>query len=59
MREDILSVLNEFYHSYIVDTYNGAFQVFKSFTYGEMVISFLLFMIMLIILLKWFYEVLR
>lgn len=59
MREDILSALNEFYHSYIVDTYNGAFQVFKSFTYGEMVISFLLFMILLIILLKWFYEVLR
>lgn len=59
MREEILSAFNEFYHSYIVDTYNGAFQVFKSFTYGEMVISLLLLMILLIILLKWFYEVLR
>ncbi|MDR4436317.1 hypothetical protein [Bacillus tequilensis] len=51
--------LNDFYHSYIVDTADGAFQVFQSFTYGELVISFLLFCCLLLFIFKWIWEVLR
>ena len=49
--------LNTFYKNYIIDTVNGSFQVFQSFTYGEMVISFLLAAIFILLLLKWVYEV--
>ena len=49
--------LNGFYKNYIIDTVNGSFQVFQSFTYGEMVISFLLASIFILMLLKWVYEV--
>jgi hypothetical protein len=59
MKDDFLQALNEFYHSYIVDTANGSFQIFQSFTYGEMVISLLLFSIFLLMLFKWVFEVLR
>lgn len=53
------TALNAFYHNYVVDTINGSFQVFQSFTYGEMVISFLLFAILMTMIFKWFFEVLR
>ena len=53
------TALNEFYHNYVVDTINGSFQVFQSFTYGEMVISFLLFAILMTMIFKWVFEVLR
>lgn len=50
--------LNNFYENYIVETVNGSFQVFKSFTYGEMTISFLLFLILMTIIFKWVWSVL-
>lgn len=58
-KDDLISALNEFYKNYIVDTVHGSFQVFQSFTYGEMVISLLLAGIFLLMLLKWFWEVIR
>lgn len=59
VKDDFLQALNEFYSDYIVQTANGSFQVFQSFSYGEMVISFLLTCILFVMLLKWFYEVIR
>ncbi|WP_116314963.1 hypothetical protein, partial [Escherichia coli] len=55
-KEDVIAALDEFYESYIVESVNGTFQVFQSFTYGEMVISFLLFSILLVIIFKWIFE---
>lgn len=49
--------LHEFYQSYIVDTVNGSFQIFQSMTYGEIIISFLLLIIIFIMILKWVYQV--
>lgn len=57
LKSDFVNALNEFYHNYIIETVNGSFQVFQSFTYGEMTIAFLLSFIILIMLLKWVYEV--
>lgn len=57
--EQVGNALNSFYESYIVESVNGSFQVFQSFTYGEMVISFLLASIFLLMLLKWVFEVIR
>jgi hypothetical protein len=54
-----LSALNDFYNHYIVTTLHGSFQVFQSFTYGEMTISLLLFSIFLLMVFKWVYEVTR
>jgi uncharacterized membrane protein len=59
MISELQPVLNDFFQHYIVETFNGTFQVFQSFTYGEMVISMLLAFIILIMLLKWLYEVIR
>jgi hypothetical protein len=56
-RDDMISALDTFYHNYIINTFNGSFQVFQSFTYGEMTISLLLFSIFILMLLKWIYEV--
>lgn len=51
--------LNDFYNNYIVETVNGSFQIFQSFTYGELVISFLLTLIVVLFILKWAWEVIR
>jgi hypothetical protein len=59
VKDEFFQALGDFYHSYIVETAHGSFQVFQSFTYGEMVISFLLTCILFAFLLKWFYEVIR
>jgi hypothetical protein len=56
-KQQFVDALNEFYRQYIVETANGSFQVFQSFTYGEMVISFLLFTLVVLYSLKWFWEV--
>jgi hypothetical protein len=55
----IVQSLNTFYKNYIVDTYNGSFQVFTSLTYGEMLIAVLLFILVCLFCLKWVWEVLR
>lgn len=58
-KQQYIDALNEFYKQYIVETVNGSFQVFQSFTYGEMVISFLLAMLVTLYTLKWIWEVIR
>jgi hypothetical protein len=54
-----IEALNDFYKNYIVESVNGSFQVFQSFTYGEMAISFLLVTFIFLYVLKWFFEVVR
>lgn len=56
-KQQYIDAMNDFYRQYIVDTVNGSFQVFQSFTYGEMVISFLLALLVSMFALKWFWEV--
>lgn len=58
-QQTYVNALNEFYKNYIVETVNGSFQVFQSFTYGEMVISILLTVLVFLYGLKWFWEVVR
>ena len=58
-KQQYIDALNEFYKNYIVDTVNGSFQVFQSFTYGEMVISFLLALFIALYTLKWIWEVIK
>jgi len=58
-KQQYMDALNEFYKNYIVDTVNGSFQVFQSFTYGEMVISFLLALLVLLYSFKWIWEVIK
>jgi hypothetical protein len=58
-KQQYKDALNEFYKNYIVDTVNGSFQIFQSFTYGELVISFLLALIVMLFILKWAWEVIR
>lgn len=55
----IIQDLNDFFKSHLIDTPDGFLQIFQSFTYGEMVISFLLFLIVLLFVFKWLWEVLR
>lgn len=55
----ILADLETFYKNYLIETPNGFLQIFNSFTYGEMVISFLLLVLVLLFAFKWFWEVLR
>lgn len=56
---NVLEDLKAFYEHYIVETPSGLLQVFTSFTYGEMLISFLLFVLVLLFGFKWLWEVLR
>lgn len=56
---DLLSALNEFYDFYVVQTVDESIQVFRSFTYGEMVISLLLLCILTTMVFKWIWEVFR
>ncbi|AHD07789.1 hypothetical protein ERICII_04141 (plasmid) [Paenibacillus larvae subsp. larvae DSM 25430] len=55
----LAATLGDFFHSYIVDTVSGSFRVFQSFTYGEMLISLLLFTILLLLTFRWIFDVLR
>lgn len=56
---DYPTYFNRLYHHYVVDTVSGGIQLYQSFSYGEMVISFLLLCILLVMCFKWFWEVLR
>lgn len=59
IKDGMVQALNDFYSKYVVESANGAFQVFQSFTYGEMVISFLLASILVLMVLKWVFEVMH
>lgn len=56
---DFTKDLQEFFKHYLVETPDGFFQVFQSLTYGEMLISVLLFTLIVLYVMKWIYEVLR
>lgn len=51
--------ISDFYTHYVVTTTDQTIQVFQSFTYGEMTIALLLFVLVLLFGLKWLWEVLQ
>ena len=55
---DFTEDLKEFYKHYILETPDGVIQVFQSLTYGEMLISFLLLVMIALYLLRWVFDVL-
>lgn len=61
-KEEVVEALQQWYdtnvHRYVVETADGFFDVIQSITYGEMLISFLLFCILLVHVFKWIYHVL-
>lgn len=59
MKSDFVDALNSFYDSYVVETVDGTFQIFRSFTYGEITISLLLFSFICLFTMKWLWEVFR
>lgn len=54
-----LADLQAFFKSQDIETPEGIFQVFQSMTYGEMLISCLLLILILCFVFKWIWEVLR
>lgn len=54
-----LDYLLDFYQTYLVEVGDQTFQVFKSFTYGELTIVLLLMCILFVLVFKWIYEVMR
>lgn len=57
--QDVLDGLTSFYNQYVVTTADQSFQVFRSFTYGEMTIAALLLTLVFLYMAKWIWEVLR
>lgn len=49
-------ILSDLFDGYVV---NGFFRIIKTMTYGEMVISSLLVVLIMILVLRWIWEVLR
>lgn len=58
MKNEIVEGLNTFYASHVIETKEQTLQIFRSFTYGEMVIAYLLLLILLVMIFKWVWEVL-
>jgi len=58
-KQTIVEALKEFYTSYVYTSVNGSFQVFQSFSYGEMTIALLLALSIVLFTLKWIWEALR
>lgn len=56
---DTLQVLNEFYNTQIIETIDNTFKIFRTFTYGEMIISFLLLCILTFNIFKFLWGVLE
>lgn len=59
MQTEVHDGLSRFYLSHIVPLADQSVQVFQSFTYGEMLISLILLLILLVMVFKWIWEVLR
>ena len=55
---DFTQDLKDFYKHYIVETPDGLIQVFQSLTYGEMLISFFLLVLIVLYILRWVFDVL-
>lgn len=56
---DLLAALNEFYNVQVIETVNSAFKVLRTFTYGEMVIAFLLLAILTLQIFRFIWAVLN
>lgn len=56
---DFVEDLQKFYKHYLVETPEGFIQIFQSLTYGELMISFLLLLLIVLFVMKWLYEVVR
>jgi hypothetical protein len=59
IRQSVIDAFQDFYVNHLVQTVDGTIQIFESFTYGEMVISLLLFCILLVMVFKWIWEVFK
>lgn len=55
---DFKQDLQDFYSHYILETPDGFIQIFQSMTYGEMIISFLLLVLIVLYALRWIFDVL-
>lgn len=56
---NLASTLNDFFVRHNIETPDGVVQLVSSLTYGDMVICFLLFAILVVMILRWFWEVFR
>lgn len=56
---DFVEDLQKFYKHYLVETPEGFIQIFQSLTYGELIISFLLLLLIVLYVMKWLYEIVR
>lgn len=55
---DFTQDLKDFYNHYILETPDGFIQVFQSLSYGEMLISFFLLVLIVLYVLRWVFDVL-
>lgn len=53
----ISTMLDDFYGSYLVETFDGVFRVIRTMTYGEMVIASLLVVLVMLFVMRWIWEV--
>lgn len=56
---DLLATLQEFYNVQIIETIDTTFKIFRTFTYGEMIIAFLLLSILAFQIFKFIWEVVK
>jgi len=59
MRDSVISALDTYYQSYVIETVDESIQVFQTLTYGEMLISLLLLCLLFLHTFRWIWEVLR
>ncbi|OBZ15171.1 hypothetical protein A8L34_29595 [Bacillus sp. FJAT-27264] len=55
VKAEVVSALSDFYHSHV----EGSLQIFHSLTLGEIMIAVLLAAILLVMCIKWIWEVVR
>lgn len=58
-RDTMLESFEKFFIRHNIETPEGFISIVHSMTYGEMLISLLLFAILIVLLIKWFWEVVR
>lgn len=59
IKKDVLGALNDFYAAHVKVHVEGSIQVFHSLTLGEAAIAILLAAILLVLIFKWIWEVVR
>lgn len=59
LKDIVLSSFEKFFIRHDIKTPDGIIQIVHSMTYGEMLICLLLFTILIVMVVKWFWEVLR